>query len=698
MSKFIHGTTYYHYAHPADELAEDFAKMRAMGLNTVRVAEIWPGWEVLEPEPGIFDFAPLDDYVQKATDAGLGVVMGVGINNPPFWIFTDIPDVRCVDVKGTVAVRRVQSANHDNTEYRKCMARFIEKQAEHYSKASGIVAWQFGNEMRYGADIADNEATRVRFRQWLRDKYDGNLDELNRQWGVHCRDWDEIYPYMSPGGAPTHGLSPLAIHTRRFQAWSLEELYAWGASIIRRYSDLPIFHNNNSISGPSGSHWRLSQSGDIVVHDIYPAMSPNPQVYNAFLLDCAVSFARSQRKDLWIGETSIGQYGTFHRSRVPRELIETFLAEMIGCGIKGLLYFRHKAPKYEQPHKFTGSQTALRRDGSEMEYAKSCRNVTTLMDRLGDRIMACEPVQPQVAVYYPEESLLFSKDADYGQIQQAAMFGANGLWHAAHIPIHVMCTDELVEADLSQFRIIYLPVAYLLGEEVGRRLRQYVHDGGTLIAECRCGYVDDLGWLYKQQPGAHLAEVFGAREDLFWNGRMDVEVTLHDKTLKLTAPSLCQTFRPKGAGVIARNSQDEPVGVLNRYGKGTAVMFGFAPSLLFPVGGGKYDTTVSDPSGDPHAQIVAAELIRRLAADAQVVPPVEICGVGPTVTVRYLGSPGEYLVFCCNHGPAVSISVPKGAEILARSSGDEISFGGDVGQVKLQKYSWLIFSCANTNS
>jgi len=693
MSEFIHGTTYYHYAHPADELAEDFAKMRAMGLNTVRVAEIWPGWEVLEPEPGVFDFASLDDYVTKANDAGLGVVMGVGINNPPFWIFTDIPPVRCVDVAGNVATRRVQSANHDHPEYRKYMARFIERHVEHYSKLPGIIAWQFGNEMRYGADSGDKEPTRVRFRQWLRDTYDGDLDELNRQWAVHYRNWDEIYPYTSPAGAPTQGLSPLAIHSRKFQAWSLEELYAWGASIIRRHSDLPIFHNNYGISGPSGSHWRLSRACDLIVHDIYPSMSPNPRVYCAFLLDCAVSIARSRRKDLWIGETSIGQYGTFQRNRVSPRLIETLLAEMIGCGIKGLLYFRHKAPKYEQPHKFTGSQSVLRRDGSAMEYIRSCENMTTLMDRLGSRIMACTPVQPQVAVYYPEESLLFSKDAGYGEIQQAAMFGASGLWHAAHMPIHVMCTDELVNADLNQFRLVYLPVTYLLPEEVGRRLKRYVHDGGTLVAECRCAYVDDLGWLYGQQPGAGLAEVFAASEDLFWNGAMEVEISLQGKTLRLAVPSLCQTYRPDGATVIARNSQAEPVGVLNHYGTGMGIMFGFAPSLLFPAAGGKYDPTSSTATDDRRVQTVAVELIKSLAAEAHVETPLPLDIDSSTVTVRYLRSASEYIVFCCNHGPAVDIPLPTGAEILARNSGDNVSFAGETGPVHLPRFSWLAFSC-----
>jgi beta-galactosidase GanA len=205
MTRFVHGTTYYHFAHPPQTWDADFSSMRAMGLNAVRVAEIWPGWEVLEPEPGKYDFGELDAYVRRAAAAGIDVIMGIGVNNPPFWVFDEITDLRTRDVSGEIAVRRVQGANHDHPLYRQLMERFVDRQAKHYAGVPGIIAWQFGNEVRYRADIADNQCTRVRFRHWLRRQYDDDLDRLNREWGVHYCSWEAIYPYLSPEGAPTEG-------------------------------------------------------------------------------------------------------------------------------------------------------------------------------------------------------------------------------------------------------------------------------------------------------------------------------------------------------------------------------------------------------------------------------------------------------------------------------------------------------------
>ena len=691
--KFAHGTTYYHFANPREEWAGTFESMRQMGLDTVRVGEIWPGWEVLEPTPGKYDFDELDEFVRTAEAAGLNVVMGIGINNPPFWVFTDIDDVRCIDVSGKLACRRVQSGNHDNVQYREVMGRFIEAQVKHYSTFANIVAWQFGNEMRYGVPLADNECTRLRFRDWLKGHYAEDLDAVNRTWGTLYRSWDEIYPYMSIAGAPTEGLSTLAIKTRQFQAWSLEELLAWGVGIVKRHSDLPVFHNNFGHSGVCGNHWRQAEIGDLVVQDIYPAGSPNPQVYATFLLDSAVSISRAVKKELWIGETSIGQYGTYVRNRTPQALIETLVMEMVACGIKGLLYFRHKPPKFEQPHKFTGSQTALRRDGSEMVYTQTPRHLTAVMERLGDRILDCAPQTPQVAVYFPEESLMFSFVPPYRDEQFTAIHGSSSLWNRLRYGVDILDTDRITGKDLSMYKVIYLPVSYLLPASVGAVLKNYVEAGGTLIAECRPGYVDENGWLYDQQPGAGLAEVFGAREDLFWNAEdFKTTITLDGKAFNATFNGVCQTLRCDGAEPIAHNAHGEIVATVNRFGNGRAVLLGFAPSFLFPVGGGKYEGTSGSVEAAEADQRAVLESVGVIAEQAGLTRPVEIATSSIGLSTRYLVSDSETLMFMGNHGQKSTIGLPQGARVIARRENGEVVFDGVAGPFELDQFDWAIIA------
>jgi len=668
--EFVHGTTYYHHANPPEELAENFRKMREMGLDTVRVAEIWPGWEVLELRPGEFDFASLDDYVAKATAAGLQIIMGIGINNPPFWLFNEFDDLRTVNVNGKIAARRIHAANHDHPGFRARMERFIEAQVRHYAAVQEIIAWQIGNEVRYEADIPDNAATHERFREFLKRQYEANLHTINQRWSVGYRSWEEIFPYKSRFGPPTEGLSPLAIQTRKFKAWSLAELIEWGTQIIRRHSKLPVFHNNHSIPGDTYSHWDIARSGDLVVQDIYSMANPNPQAENTLYLDFSTSISRSLGKPFWVGETCPGQYGTFHRTRPTPEQIETLVIEMLGAGTKGLLYFRHKPPKFEQPHKFTGSQTVLRRDGSEMPYIRTPRHISELMRRHGQRILEAAPEPPVVAAYYPEESLQFSRDAGYFDLQRNAIFGTSAIWNRAGIPIHWLNTTQLLAEPLEQFKLIYLPLSYLLPQRVGERLARYVAAGGSLISECRPGYVDDDGWLYESQPGAGLHEVFGVRQDVFFDAdKFELSLDAGGKANQFSAIGPCQLFRNDSAQSIGTNSAGEILAVRN----GNATILGFAPSLLFPAGSGK-------------------SAINCLTALAGVVKPMPIETDSINISYRYLRSSTERLAFLCNHGDAASVRVPAEAVVITRNIGSELSFDPVPSEFELGRWSWAMIS------
>ncbi len=691
-SPFIHGTTYYHYANGPEQLERNFNIMRQMGLNAVRVAEIWPGWEVLEPEPGRYDFDLLDDYVAKAARAGLAVVMGIGINNPPFWIFDEIPDLRTIDASGRLADRRIHAANHDEPRFRRHMEAFIDAHAAHYANAEAVMAWQFGNEIRYGVDLPDNPATCQRFRQWLQEQFESDLDRLNRLWATGYQHWGQVFPYKSRFGAPTAGLAPLALATRKFKAWSLAELVEWGVGILRRHSALPVFHNNHSLPGDTYSHWDIAALGDVVVQDIYPTMGNQPQSDTTVFLDVAGSIARTLGKDLWIGETGVGQYGTFRRNRPPRRQVEAGIVEMLASGAQALLYFRHKPPRTEQPHKFTGSQSALRPDGSELPYALSIRHATKLLEALGDRLTAAQSVRPRVAVYYPEESLLLARDAGYRRIQTDAVAGASALFNRLGIPIQYFNANWLIEEDLSDYQLLYVPVSFQMDAAVGRRLASFAAAGGTVCCEARCAYVDDQGYVYQDQPGAGLVELGGAREDLYWESPgMDVTVGLGQRTHSCRFDGPAQSYRLWGGNMLAHNERGEVLAVHNRAGAGQAFLLGFSPALAV------HRQDESEPLSPEAARNRAAVLglVSDLATEAGIARPVAIETGATQLSFRYLRDPdGSILVFCSNYGPDAAIELPDGSALLARNQGDSLEIEPRLdGPLSLGRYDWMLAAC-----
>ncbi len=654
MSELTFGTTYYSHANPSEELARNFRSIREMGIDSVRVAEIWPGWSVLEPSEGVYDFSPLDDYVAKARASGLQVCMGVGITDTPQWIYYAYPDIRFRAVDGLRTTRRVQAACFDHEEYRAHMERFIRTIADRYDGAPGVTSWQFGNEIRYGVSICDCEATRRRFRSWLKGRY-GSLNDINRAWGTQYAEWEQIFPYRSQEGAPSGGIAPHCMKTVQFQRWSVEEVVRWGIGIMREHTALPIFHNNYDALGRDGSLWRLTDPADLSCIDIYANTADRPGFYNGLLLDVARSIATQQHKPLMVGETAVGQYGTYKRIPTDQRLVECCVVEQLAAGARTIFYFRHKAPKWEQPHKFTGSQTVLRVDESPMEYIKTPNRMTLLRELYGDRIRRGTPPRPKVALYYAEENVFFGNHVGYGTDARESLFGSRAVWNAQRIPVEIVDRRGVEEGILSHFDLVYLPVVWQLPRAVAKALADFAAAGGKVVAEGRPAYVDDDGLLYNAQPGGGLDSLFGCCEDRFWMD--DTYPVMREDGRSFVLPYQRQSYRVLGGTGFLFDDEDRPVGVRNSFGEGTTWLIGGAPSMAFTTGGSKYHDDGSYPVLPRDQKERLLTLVGDIAEEAGIRSPFDVAGGDEYVTVRALDTESERLLFLINYSASDSQEV-----------------------------------------
>ena len=69
IDHILFGTAYYDEYMPQDRLTKDIAMMKAAHINTVRIAE--STWSTLEPQPGEFDFSPIDRVIDAMEEAGI---------------------------------------------------------------------------------------------------------------------------------------------------------------------------------------------------------------------------------------------------------------------------------------------------------------------------------------------------------------------------------------------------------------------------------------------------------------------------------------------------------------------------------------------------------------------------------------------------------------------------------------------------
>src|SRR6266542_3737057 len=162
------GVAYYPEQWPRERWALDAQLMADVGLSLVRMGEF--AWAQLEPEPGRFEAAWLDDAIDLFARRGLDVVLGTPTAAPPLWLVREHPDVV------PLATDRIVSAL-----------------GERFGHDDRVCAWQIDNELG-GRCYCDH--CRSAFRLWLERKYE-QIELLNESWGTafwsqRYDDWDDI--------------------------------------------------------------------------------------------------------------------------------------------------------------------------------------------------------------------------------------------------------------------------------------------------------------------------------------------------------------------------------------------------------------------------------------------------------------------------------------------------------------------------
>ena len=140
------GVAYYPEDWPEEEMERDFARMKEIGINVVRIGEF--AWHRMEPAPGEFDFSFFHKVVDRARALDIGVVRGTPTATPPRWLSRLYPDVMMENRDGRTAShggRRHCCSN--NAHYNEYCLRIVEKMAGEFADDPAILGWQIDNEI-----------------------------------------------------------------------------------------------------------------------------------------------------------------------------------------------------------------------------------------------------------------------------------------------------------------------------------------------------------------------------------------------------------------------------------------------------------------------------------------------------------------------------------------------------------------------
>ncbi len=182
LKKFYFGTPYYPEHWDAETREEDAERMANADFNAVRMAEF--AWDVMEPREGEFDFALFDETIARMGEKEISTILCTPTATPPRWLTYAHPDVLRVNADG-VAMQHGsrQHACPSSPVFRAYSRTITQAMADHYAENLHVIGWQTDNELNCHFSECHCENCQVEFREFLREKFDDDIDALNAAWG-----------------------------------------------------------------------------------------------------------------------------------------------------------------------------------------------------------------------------------------------------------------------------------------------------------------------------------------------------------------------------------------------------------------------------------------------------------------------------------------------------------------------------------
>ncbi|WBB99215.1 MULTISPECIES: beta-galactosidase [unclassified Solwaraspora] len=471
---------------PSAVWREDVALMRQAGVDLVAINIF--GWSSIEPRPGEYDFAALDEVIGLLHDAGIRLNLGTGTASPPPWLTTRHPEVLPRAADGTTRFPGGRQAWCPSSPvYRGHALALAEQVARRYGGHPALALWHVSNELGCHNALCYDEPSAVAFRHWLRQRY-GSLDALNDAWGTafwsqRYGDWDEVDP---PRANLSVANPAQLLDFHRFSSAQLLEHYRAEAAVLRRYSAAPITTNLMVTAHIRNlDYWSWAPDLDIVANDHYlDHRLGDPVAELSFAADLTRGLAGGAPWMLMEQATGAVNWQPWNLAKEPGQMIRNSLTH-VARGADSICFFqwRASAAGAEKYH-----SAMLPHAGTDTTTWREVLRLSEVLDRVGE--VAGTRVHSDVALLFSWESW-WSAD---GTARPSTEIRYLDQVHAAYTGLRelgVTCDVAAPDADLAGYRLVVVPCLHLVTDEQATALARYVDAGGHLLVTFYSGIVDE---------------------------------------------------------------------------------------------------------------------------------------------------------------------------------------------------------------
>lgn len=546
--------------------------MQKAGINVVRIAE--STWSTLEPQPGVFCFEHVDRVLDAMNRAEIHVIVGTPTYAIPAWMERMHPEVLAETKEGRRRYGPRQIMDITSPAYLFYAERMIRTLIKHVCGHAAVIGYQLDNETKHYGTSGKN--VQCRFVKYLRKKF-GTTNAVNKAFGLdywsnRVDEWEDF-----PDVRGTINAS-LGAEFSKFQRLLVTEFLQWQAGIVNEYRKPGQFITHNfdfEWTGyfhgvqPDVDQFQAAEALTVAGCDIYhPTQN---QLTGAEISVCGDLTRSLKQKPYLVLETQAqgfpqwtpypGQLRlqAFSHLAAGAEMVEYWHWHSLhnGCETywKGLL-----------GHDFQENDTYCEAVTIGRDFKKLSPFLTGLHK------------ENRVAVLVSNEALTalewfpVSPDLTYNGVMRwlyDALFRMN------------VETDFIFPSSdkIDQYALIVVPALYAAPESLLLRLKNYVKNGGHLMATFKTGFSDQNVKVYPDIQPHLLNDCFGVSytqytvpESVLLDGfKLPHEQRQVKDWMELLVPQ-------NGAEVLSR--YEHPVWskyaavVRNHFGKGTATYVG----------------------------------------------------------------------------------------------------------------------------
>lgn len=571
----LYGAAYYHEYMPSERLDEDIRLMKEAGVNMVRVGE--STWALFEPQEGNFQFAWMDRILDKMHAAGIKVVLGTPTYSIPAWLAERYPEILAVRADGSKQGYGIrQNMDITNASYLFYCERIIRKMMEHFASHPAIIGYQVDNETHYNGET--NHAVFVDFRNFVKERFGGDLEKLNKEWGgnywgMNINSWEE-FPRMDGITNPS-----MKLEWERFKRHRIAWFLNWQADLVKAYKRADQFV----------THCFMPSFQDIDQVESFKQMEyPAINVYHNVqdnqdgqAIARAGDFMRSIQRggNYLVTETNAQAQGWDAKGQYPpydnqlRQNMYSHLAS--GANMVG--YWHWHTLHYGQETYWKG---VLGHDLAPNRIYGEVQRAASELKKIGSKLVNLKK-RNQVAILYSHDSYFGLQFMPYKNGDMYDL-GIHNALYRMNLETDFMPVDKW--ENLSDYAMVVIPPLYVASDSLLEKIARYVENGGHAVMFFKSGYTNEYNAVRPVRAPGPLRKVVGASyQEVSTINRLSLKEDPFGVANGNRVSDIAEMLIPEGAKVLA--TYDHPFFgqwaaiTQNRFGKGTMTYIGTNPSF-----------------------------------------------------------------------------------------------------------------------